>query len=47
MLRASCLKLEINECGCYEAKIEEKIGELINTVLSLKVSTIPASVVSK
>ena len=23
MLRASCLKLEINELGCYEAKIEE------------------------
>ena len=23
MLRASCLKLEINEFGCYEAKIEE------------------------
>ena len=23
MLRASCLKLEMNEFGCYEAKIEE------------------------
>ena len=23
LLRASCLKLEINEFGCYEAKIEE------------------------
>ena len=23
VLRASCLKLEINEFGCYEAKIEE------------------------
>ena len=23
MLRASCLKLEINEFGCYEVKIEE------------------------
>ena len=23
MLRASCLKLQINELGCYEAKIEE------------------------
>ena len=22
ILRASCLKLEINECGCYETKIE-------------------------
>ena len=23
LLRASCLKLEINEFGCYEAKIKE------------------------
>ena len=23
LLRASCLKLEISEFGCYEAKIEE------------------------
>ena len=31
LLRASCLTLEINEFGCYEAKLEESEKKLAAT----------------
>ena len=49
LLRASCLKLEINEFKCYEAKIEESekgrqlLGVEPRTPLALAASALPLS----